>query len=239
LKAEIDMNQSFLDHFSELRNRIIKSGLSIIFFSIVGYMLSDKIIELLILPTSNLNVSFQVLKITSIFLIKIGIAVVFGFFISIPIIIYQIFKFILPAIDNELTITKSIAFIVLYTFCILIGLLFGYFILIPTSITFFSSLSVDIPLVNVNYTLENYLIYLIWMLIISTIIFQLPFFIVILTKIGLIDIHLLKNYRRHVIVLFFIIAALFTPPDPISQIIVVIPLYLLFEFSIYMSRYIK
>ncbi len=233
------MNQSFLDHFSELRNRIIKSGLSIIFFSIVGYMLSDKIIELLILPTSNLNVSFQVLKITSIFLIKIGIAVVFGFFISIPIIIYQIFKFILPAIDNELTITKSIAFIVLYTFCILIGLLFGYFILIPTSITFFSSLSVDIPLVNVNYTLENYLIYLIWMLIISTIIFQLPFFIVILTKIGLIDIHLLKNYRRHVIVLFFIIAALFTPPDPISQIIVVIPLYLLFEFSIYMSRYIK
>ena len=233
------MNQSFLDHFSELRNRIIKSGLSIIFFSIVGYMLSDKIIELLILPTSNLNVSFQVLKITSIFLIKIGIAVVFGFFISIPIIIYQIFKFILPAIDSELTITKSIAFIGLYTFCILIGLLFGYFILIPTSITFFSSLSVDIPLVNVNYTLENYLIYLIWMLIISTIIFQLPFFIIILTKIGLIDIHLLKNYRRHVIVLFFIIAALFTPPDPISQIIVVIPLYLLFEFSIYMSRYIK
>ena len=233
------MNQSFLDHFSELRNRIIKSGLSIIFFSIVGYMLSDKIIELLILPTSNLNVSFQVLKITSIFLIKIGIAVVFGFFISIPIIIYQIFKFILPAIDNELTRTKSIVFICLYTFCILIGLLFGYFILIPTSITFFSSLSVDIPLVNVNYTLENYLIYLIWMLIISTIIFQLPFFIIILTKIGLIDIHLLKNYRRHVIVLFFIIAALFTPPDPISQIIVVIPLYLLFEFSIYMSRYIK
>ncbi len=233
------MNQSFLEHFSELRSRIIKSGLSIIFFSIVGYMLSDKIIELLILPTNKLNVSFQVLKITSIFLIKIGIAIVFGFFISIPIIIYQVFKFIIPAIDNDLTITKSIVFIGLYIFFILIGLLFGYFILIPTSITFFSSLSIDLPLVNINYTLENYLIYLIWMLIISTIIFQLPFFIILLTKIGLVDKYLLRNYRRHVVVLFFILGALFTPPDPISQIIVVIPLYLLFEFSIYITRYMK
>ena len=233
------MNQSFLEHFSELRSRIIKSGLSIIFFSIVGYMLSDKIIELLILPTNNLNVSFQVLKITSIFLIKIGIAIVFGFFISIPIIIYQAFKFIIPAIDNDLTITKSIVFIGLYIFFILIGLLFGYFILIPTSITFFTSLSIDLPLVNINYTLENYLIYLIWMLIISTIIFQLPFIIILLIKIGLVDKYLLRNYRRHVVVLFFILGALFTPPDPISQIIVVIPLYLLFEFSIYITRFMK
>ena len=109
-------------------------------------------------------------------------------------------------------------------FFLVIGLLFGYFILIPISIDFFSSVSSNLQLVELNYTLENYLIYLIWMLIISSFIFQLPFIVLLLAKLGIVDNQLLKDYRRHVVVLFFILAAIFTPPDPISQLIIVIPL---------------
>ena len=104
------------------------------------------------------------------------------------------------------------------------------------SISFFSSLSIDLNFIEVNYTLENYLVYLIWILIISSFIFQLPFILLILNKIGIIDRKYLINHRRHIIVLFFIFAAFFTPPDPISQILVVIPLYILFEISVLLIR---
>ena len=90
-----EVNKPFLDHLDELRNRIIKSFLSIIFFSIIGYFLSDQIIKVLMYPINTSDISFQVLKITSIFLIKIGLSVVCGIFISIPVILYQILKFIL------------------------------------------------------------------------------------------------------------------------------------------------
>ena len=234
-----EINKPFLDHLDELRSRIIRSFLSIILFSAIGYFISDKIIELLILPINNYNVSFQVLKITSIFLIKIGLSVVCGIFISIPVIIYQILKFILPAFNRNFNLSKLFFSIVVYLLFFLIGLLFGYFVLIPTSLSFFTSLSIDLPLIELNYTLENYLVYLIWILVISSFIFQLPFFIILLTKLNLVNSSSIIKYRRHIIVFFFILAALFTPPDPVSQILVVIPLYCLFEFSILLSKYIK
>ena len=234
-----EVNKPFLEHLDELRSRVIKSFLSIILFSVIGYFISDKIIELLILPINNYNISFQVLKITSIFLIKIGLSVVFGIFISIPIILYQMLKFILPAFNRSFNLSKLFFSILIYLLFFFLGLSFGYFILIPTSLSFFTSLSINLPIIELNYTLENYLIYLIWILVISSFIFQLPFLIILLTKLNLVNSISLIKYRRHIIVLFFILAALFTPPDPVSQILVVIPLYCLFEFSIFLSKYIK
>ena len=82
-------NKPFLDHLEELRSRIIKCFISILFFSIVGYFYSSNIISFLINPVQDLNISFQVLKITSIFLVKIGLAMVCGILFSLPIILYQ------------------------------------------------------------------------------------------------------------------------------------------------------
>ena len=88
-------NKPFLDHLEELRSRIIKCFMSIIFFSIIGYMYSNSIISFLIKPVEELNVSFQVLKITSIFLIKIGLAIICGILFSLPVILYQFLVFLL------------------------------------------------------------------------------------------------------------------------------------------------
>ena len=230
------INLSFLEHLEELRIRIIKSVFAIIFFTILSYIFSDNIIDVLIFPVRDTDVSFQVLKITSVFLIKIGISFVFGFFLSFPIILYQFLKFIIPAFEQEISMLKLFLAILFCVLLFVIGLLFGYYVLIPLSITFFNSLSLDLNFLSINYTLENYLVYLIWILIISSSIFQLPFIIMLLNRMGIVSKEFLKGHRKHIIVLFFILAALFTPPDPVSQLLVVIPLYILFEISILLTK---
>ena len=137
----------------------------------------------------------------------------------------------------------SIWKIVLFTFIsyvlFLLGLLFGYKVIIPISIAFFSDLSLGIDYVNLNYTLENYLSYIVWILVVSSIIFQLPFILVVIVKTGLLTVQQLVTSRRYIIVTFFILGALLTPPDPLSQIFIVVPLCLLFEFSLLFIKILK
>jgi len=226
-------NKPFFDHLEELRSRIIKCFIAIIFFSIIGYIYSNNIIIFLINPIEELNVTFQVLKITSIFLVKIGLAIVCGMLFSLPVILFQFLMFILPAFENKVTINKILRYVLLNLISFILGLAFGYLILVPLSIESFNSLSISMEYIELNYTLENYLFYIVWLMVISSFIFQLPFILFIFNKIGIINKNYLIGHRRTVILLFFIIGAFFTPPDPLSQIIVVIPMYILFEISIF------
>jgi sec-independent protein translocase protein TatC len=231
------LNKPFFDHLEELRSRIIKCFIAVIFFSILGYIYSNSIISFLIKPIQELNVTFQVLKITSIFLVKIGLAIVCGILFSLPVILYQFLVFLLPAFENKVTTNKILRYVSLNLIFFILGLAFGYFILVPLSVEFFNSLSISMEYIELNYTLENYLFYMVWLMVISSFIFQLPFILLIFNKIGIINRNYLINHRRSIILLFFIIGAFFTPPDPLSQIIVVIPMYILFEISIFfMSR---
>ena len=228
----IDQNKlTFIEHLAELRNRILVSIAFIFIFSILSYTYSSNIIDFLINPVMNNDINFQVLKITSIFFVKMGISIVCGILLSFPLIMFQIFKFISPAF-KKLSLIK----ILLYTFVsytlFMIGLLFGYKVIIPFSISFFSQLSLNLEYINLNYTLENYLSYISWILLVSSFIFQLPFILTLIVRIGLLSLQNLINYRRYIVVFFFILGALLTPPDPLSQISIVIPLCLLFEFSI-------
>ena len=233
-------DMTFVDHFEELRFRLMKSLFFIILFSIVGYIYSDKTISLLMNQVFlNELIDFQVLKITSIFLVKIGVAISTGLFISFPFILYQFLKFILPAFQNKLTSFKIILITILSIILFSLGLFFGYYIIIPFSVSFFLNLSAGLDFVNLNYTLEGYLVYLIWILIISSMIFQMPLLIIILSRIGVLSYDFLSEKRRFIIVGLFIFSAILTPPDPASQIIVVIPLYILFELSLFIIKFFK
>ena len=229
---------TFFEHINELRYRILISIIFIFAFTILSYINSSSIIDFLIYPVQGDNINFQVLKVTSIFFIKIGISVISGILISFPFVVFQTFKFILPAFKT-LSVWKIIAFTCISYILFLLGIFFGYKVIIPISIAFFSDLSLGINYVNLNYTLENYLSYIIWILVISSIIFQLPFILVVIVKTGLLSVQQLINSRRYIIVSFFVIGALLTPPDPLSQIFIVIPLCLLFEFSILFIKLIK
>ena len=233
----MNKNMSFFEHLDELRNRIIKSILFSIIFTVVSYLYSDKIIQFLISPINEHLINFQVLKITSIFFVKLGVSVVFGLLISFPFILFQILKFILPVFE-KLTIRKVVFFTFLSYLLFLFGMLFGYKVIIPFSISFFTELSSGIEYIGLNYTLENYLSYIMWILVASSLIFQLPFILIILVKIKIFTLQNLINSRKHFIVFFFILGALMTPPDPMSQIFIVIPLIFLFEISIILVRFL-
>ena len=224
---------TFFEHLSELRSRLLVIVLSIILFSVAGYFFSESIISLL-LESSDSSVSeFQVLYITSMFMIKINISIFVGIILSFPITLYQFLMFIKPAFSDKLNFVKVLLFIFLSIVLFLFGIFFGYYILIPLSVNFFNSISLNlVNSVNLNYTLENYLIYLSWILLVSSIIYQLPIFLLILVKINILDIDTLKNKRPFIIIAFFIVAALLTPPDPFSQLLVALPMIILYEVTI-------
>ena len=231
-------NMTFFEHVDELRYRILVSILFIFIFTVTSYLNSSLIIDFLIHPVISETINFQVLKITSLFFIKIGVSVICGILISFPFILFQTFKFILPAF-KMLSLWKIVLFTIISYLLFLVGLLFGYTVIIPISIAFFSDLSIGIDYVNLNYTLENYLSYIVWILVVSSIIFQLPFILVVIVKSGLLTVQQLIESRRYIIVTFFILGALLTPPDPLSQIFIVVPLCLLFEFSLLFIKILK
>ena len=229
---------TFFEHLNELRNRILISISFVFVFSLISYYYSSQIIDFLIYPVQNNNINFQVLKITSVFFVKMGISIASGILFSFPFIMFQFFKFVSPAFQ-KVSIFKICLMTVVSYLMFLIGLTFGYKVIIPFSITFFSELSLNLDFLSLNYTLENYLSYISWILIVSSLIFQLPFILTLIVKFGLLSLDTLRSSRRYVIVFFFIFGALLTPPDPLSQISIVIPLCLLYEFSILLIRIIK
>jgi len=228
---------TFLEHILELRSKLLKIFFSIIFFSIIGYLNSNTIISFLLYPISDPQINLQVLKITSVFSTKLIVSIFFGLVISFPILIYHLLSFIMPAFNNKLTVLKIIMFICISLILFIVGLSFGYYILIPFSVSFFKSISIPLlESISLNYTLENYLMYLIWILIISSLVYQLPILILFMVKMGIVDIKWLKSNRRYIIVIFFILSALFTPPDPLSQLMVALPLIILYEISIIIAK---
>ena len=230
---------TFFEHLLELRKRLLAIVLSVIIFSICGYVYSENIINLL-LEASNTSVAkFQVLYITSMFMTKMNIAFLAGVIFSFPIILYQILAFTKPAFKDELQFIKILLFLFASIFLFTVGMFFGYYVLIPLSVNFFNSISLDLNgVIALNYTLENYLIYLSWILIISSIIYQVPILLVILVKINVLDINTLKNNRSYVIIVFFILAALLTPPDPFSQLLVALPMIILYEITIFIVYFL-
>ena len=116
---------------------------------------------------------------------------------------------------------------------------FAYFVIIPFSLAFFTSLTTESVDVANNFTLEGYLTYILWLVFGCGLLFQLPVLAVFFTKIGILTPAFLLEYRKFTIVVFLILGAMLTPPDPVSQILIVVPLILLYEFSILISKLFK
>lgn len=234
----MNSEMTFFEHLAELRARLLVVFFTIIFFSLLGYIYSEKIIEILLNSSKSSISDFQVIYITTMFMIKINIAIFSGIVFSFPILFYNILMFLKPAFKSNLSFIKVLTFVLFSIFLFLIGILFGYFVLIPTSVNFFNSISLDLlGSVSLNYTLENYLIYLCWILLISSTIYQVPILLLLLAKIGIIDITTLKNKRSYVIIGFFILAAFLTPPDPFSQFLVALPMIILYEITIFIIKF--
>ena len=224
----------FLDHLEELRWRLLKSLISVLIGSVVTFYFIDVIIEFLIKPTQSLTnpMDLQVLKVQGMFMIKWGIALIGGFVLAIPVLTYQLWKFISPGLYlNERKYVGPLIFFTYLSF--LIGLVFSYTVIIPFSLEFFTSVGID--QIDNNFSINYYFNFVTWLLIGSGLIFELPVLVFILSVIGLLTPAFMSHYRRHSIVIILILSAFITPPDPVSLVLMFIPLWLLYEISIGVS----
>ena len=224
----------FLDHLEELRWRIIKGLLAIIVGSAVSFGFIDQILEILLKPTTSTSyrIALQVLSVQGMFLIKWFIAFISGFILAMPVVVYQIWKFVTPGLKiNE----KRYALPVVLFACIsfITGVSFGYLVLIPFSLEFFSGMGAG--LVENNFSITYYFSFLIWLLLGAGLVFQLPVLSLFLSAIGVLTPPFMRHYRRHAVVTILILSSFITPPDPVSMLMMAVPLVVLYEISIGVS----
>ena len=227
---------SFIGHLEELRWRIIKIFSSIIFGGILTFFFIDFFLELLLKPLDNINsdnpINLQVLSVQGMFIIKWSIALIGGVVIAIPVITFQIWKFISPGLyANEKGFVLPLVFFSFVSF--LLGIIFSYKIMIPYCLNFFASLSGETVLNN--FSINHYFSFITWLLLGCGIVFQLPVVSFLLSIIGLLTPAFMRHYRRHAIVIIFILSSFITPPDPVSMLVMAFPLIILYELSIGVS----
>ncbi len=232
------VEMGFLDHLEEFRWRIIKSLVAVLVGSIISFIFIDTIMDILVAPTLKISDQFtlQVLKVQGMFMVKWGLAFVGGFILGLPIITYQLWKFAAPGLYG--TEIRFILPIIIFTYiAFLCGILFAYFVLIPFSLNFFTSMGYGD--VQNNISINYYFSFITWLMLGAGIIFEMPIVSFILTGVGILTPKFLRTYRRHAIVGIMILSAFITPPDPISMLIMTFPLMILYEISILVSAIVK
>lgn len=219
------------EHLEELRKRLIKSLIFIIAASCGLYAFVDRILPSLVKPVGGLIFIAP----HEAFISRIKIAFFGGLFLSLPFVLYQIWRFISLALKpNERKYTLIFGPFSLVVF--FIGASFGYFIIIPVGIKFLLGFATDLirPMISVS----KYISFVGILTLNFGLVFELPLVALFLTKIGLLTPQLLSKRRRHAAVLIFIVAAILTPPDIITQCLMAIPLLILYEISIFFSKFV-
>jgi sec-independent protein translocase protein TatC len=228
------IEMGFLDHLEELRWRLVRCLLVMVIGSALSFGYIDHILNVLLYParsTSN-PINLQVLSVQGMFLIKWFISFISGFILSLPYLIYQFWRFVAPGLKvNEKKYAFPVVFFAFSSF--VTGILFGYFILVPFSLEFFSGIGATH--VDNNFSIQYYFSFLTWLLLGAGIIFQLPVVSLVLSAIGILTPPFMRHYRRHSVVVILILSSFITPPDPVSMLIMSFPLILLYEMSIGVS----
>lgn len=225
----------FLDHLEELRWRLLKSIISVFVMMVVCFYFSDYIMEALLYPGKNIDppVPLQVLKVQTVFIIKLEIALFAGIILSLPVIFYQLWQFLAPGL---LKMERSLLpiFVFASVLCFLAGGLFAYFIIIPNALQFFLNLAPSD--IENNIALDFYIGFLLRLVIVFGVVFELPMLSLILSKFGILTPSFMRKYRKYAIVGAFILGAILTPPDPTTQVFLALPIIILYEFSIFISH---
>ncbi len=223
---------SFLEHLEELRIRLVRALVSVIIGTAICLFFSERIIQFLILPTSNTDkIRLALLSPIEGFIVHLKASLVAGLFLSSPFWFTQIWRFISPGLYKSERWVIIIV-VILSVLAFVIGAGFGW-IVIPFALNYFASFAVGI--VETNWSLASYVNFILQMLLAFGIVFELPLFIYAAVLVGLITPVELRKYRRHSIVIILILSAIITPPDVFSQLLVGVPLYMLYEVGILTS----
>lgn len=233
---------SFWDHLDVLRGTLFRSALSVFLASIVMFCFKDFLFGKVILAPSRPDffmykilgggVSMQLIntEVSAQFFVHLKVSFICGFVIAFPYIIYEIWKFIAPALyDNEMrSVRKAFLGSALLFYA---GVATGFCLIFPVTLSFFQGYTVSDAIAN-TITLNSYISMFSSMVILFGIVFEFPVLIAILSNMGIVTREMLTKYRKHAFVGVLIVAAVITPADPFSMLIAAAPLYLLYELSV-------
>ena len=242
MNEETENKSSFIDHLTELRSRLVKSIVYLFIFFVICYFFSENIYSFLISPYAeavkddglNRRMIFTALHET--FITYLKVAFFTAMFVTSPIILIQIWKFVAPGLyknEKKALLPYLIATPTLFLF----GGMLVYYLIMPLAIKFFltfetSAYAGTLP-IQLEAKVNEYLSLIMRLIFAFGISFQLPVLLSLLARVGFIDSKYLRERRKYVIVIIFAVAALLTPPDPITQIGLGIPLLILYELSIF------
>lgn len=250
---------SFLDHLEELRWHLIRSALAVVIIGCVAFVFSSYVFDIIFALTKmdfatyrffckaakfigidsgfcadELPFTLQSRTVSGQFSTDIWTAIWSGFIIGFPYILYELWKFISPGL-YEKERRNSKGFIFIASFLFFLGVLFGYYVVAPLSISFLGSYQVSELVLN-EFDIDSYIGAIKKSVIACGILFELPIIIYFLTKVGIVTPEILKKYRKIALVIVLILSAVITPPDVTSQIIVAFPVLILYQVSIYISK---
>jgi sec-independent protein translocase protein TatC len=253
-----EKEMSFLDHLEELRWHLIRSTIAVSVLGVLAFIAKDFIFDVLLFgpkkadfPTyrllcqasnyigmdsfcfDELPFRIQSRTMSGQFSAHIWTSITAGFIIAFPYVLYEFWKFISPGLHRSER-RSSRGFIFIASILFFIGVLFGYYVVTPLSINFLGSYQVSDQVFN-DFDLSSYISLVRASVLASGLIFELPILIYFLTKIGLVTPQFLRKYRKFALVIVLIISAIITPPDIASQVIVAIPVIILYEISIFIS----
>jgi sec-independent protein translocase protein TatC len=250
---------TFLEHLEELRWNIIRSLIAVIVGAIIAFIFKNIIFDKIIfairdpdfitnsilchlsrkfnMPSLCFNSkNFQLINISMVgqFSMHMWVSFFAGVIIAFPIIINEFWNFFSPALYNNEKKYARIA-VVYSSILFFIGTLFGYFLITPLTIFFLSNYTISNQVIN-QININSYVYTIVSVSVASGVVFELPIIVYFLSKIGLMTPNFMRKYRKHAIVVMLIIAAIITPPDIFSQLLVTIPLIILYEISIFISK---
>lgn len=251
---------SFLDHLEELRWLLVRSTIAIVILAIAIFFVADYIFDQIVFgPTRVDFVTYRFFCDASHYLgfadticieklpftiqntsmegqvnVFVWMCITAGFILGFPYILYELWRFISPALyEHERKYAKVFIFSASVLF--FLGVLFGYFVIVPMSVNFLASFSIS-PVVKNDINLDSYISMIKTSVLAGGIFFEMPVIIYLLTKLGIISPSFLQNTRKYAVIIVLIISAIVTPPDVVSQITVAVPMLLIYEISILISK---
>lgn len=226
---------SFLDHLEELRWRLIFAVIGVVIGTIIAWVFIDQLVNLVLLkPARDAGADLQNLRPFGQLFLFVQIAIIAGIIISIPNIFYQLWSFISPALKGSEK--KYILSIVIFSsVCFLCGIAFAYFVMLPMALKFAEQFGSEA--IKNEFAIDEYMNIIISVMLAAGLVFELPMVSFFLSKLGILTPQFMRKFRRHAIVIILFLAAILTPgADPVSQLILAIPLVLLYEISIFISK---
>jgi sec-independent protein translocase protein TatC len=231
--------ETFLSHLIELRSRLVRAIIAVVVVLLALFPFAKQIYAFLALPLLRVLPSGATMiatDVTGTFLVPLKVTLMAAFLIALPYVLYQAWAFVAPGLYRH---EKRLALpvIVSSVFFFLVGMSFAYFVVFPVAFGFFAGYA---PAgVQMMTDIDKYVSFVLTMFIAFGLTFETPVVVVVLVRMGVVSLEKLRSMRPYVIVGAFVMGAIFTPPDVISQCLLAVPLWLLYELGLMLARFVS